>query len=62
MTTIHHYTDSEIVHMVVSPQKDGSEEENSDENVEDVRERISIDKLIKNWSFSVTIYTVYIES
>ena len=43
VTTIHHYTDSEIVYMVVSPQKNSSEEENSDENEEGVRERIYID-------------------
>ena len=36
VTTIHYFTDSEIVHMVVSPEKNGS-----DENEEDVRERIS---------------------
>ena len=40
MPTIHHFTDSEIVHMVVSAEKNGNEE--------DVRERISIDRLIKN--------------
>ena len=31
------------VHMFVSPEKNGSEEENSDKNEEGVRERISID-------------------
>ena len=49
-TTIRHYTDSEIVHMVVSPEKNGNEEEISDENEEGVREQIYIDKLIKNCS------------
>ena len=62
MTTIHHYTDSEIVHMVVSPEKNGNEEESSDKNEEDMRERVSIDRLIKNCSNFVTIYTTYIES
>ena len=62
VTSIHHYTDSEIVHMVVSSEKNGSEEESSDENEEDVRERIYIDKLIKNCNHFVTIYTTYIES
>ena len=46
--TIHHYTDSEIVHMVVSPEKNSSEEESNDENEKDVTERVSIDRLIKN--------------
>ena len=44
---IHHYTDSKIVHMV-SPEKNVSGEESSDENEEGVRERIYINKLIKN--------------
>ena len=38
VATIHHYTDSENVHMVVS----------LDENEEGVRKLTSIDKLIKN--------------
>ena len=50
MPTIHHYTDSEIVQMVVSPEKNGSEEESRDENEEGVREQTYIDKLIKNCS------------
>ena len=37
--TIHHYTDSEIVQMVVNPEKNGSEEESRDENEEGVREQ-----------------------
>ena len=45
--TIHHYTDFEIVHLVVSPEKNGSEEENSEGNEEDVREQIYVDRLIK---------------
>ena len=49
VTTVHHYTVSEIVHILVSPEKNDSEEESSDEN-EGVRERISIDRLIKNCS------------
>ena len=36
--------------MVLSPEKNGSEEESSDENEEDVREQIYIDRLIKNCS------------
>ena len=47
---IHHYTDSVIVHMVVSPEKNGSEIENSDGKEEDGRERIYIDNIIKNCS------------
>ena len=50
MPTIHHYTDSEIIYIVVSSEKNGSEEKSSDENEEGVRERISIDRLIKNCS------------
>ena len=45
--------------MVVSPEKNVSEEESSNENEEGVRERIYIDKLIKNCSNFVTIYTAY---
>ena len=30
VTTIHHYTDSKIVHIFVSPEKYGSEEQSSD--------------------------------
>ena len=44
---VHHYTDSEIVEMVISPEKQASEGESSDENEEDITERISIDRLIQ---------------
>ncbi|KAG7157331.1 putative Jerky protein-like 71 [Homarus americanus] len=48
--TVHHYTDSEIVDMVKSPERNActgsDEDETSEENEEDVRERISIDRLI----------------
>ncbi|KAG7171893.1 putative Jerky protein-like 65 [Homarus americanus] len=48
--TAHHYTDSEIVDMVKSPERNActgsDEDENSEENEEDVRDRISIDRLI----------------
>ena len=57
---IHHYTDSEIIHMVVSPEKNGSEEESSDENEEGVRERIYIDRLIKNCSTFLLQYRQHI--
>ena len=47
--TVHHYTDSEIVVMVENPEKndctDNDKDESSDENKEDVGERIFIDKL-----------------
>ena len=56
VTTIHHYTDSEIVQMVVSPEKNDSEEESSDGNEEGVRERISIDRLSNNWSHFLLQY------
>ena len=59
MLTIHHYTDSEIAYMVVSPEKNGSKEENSDENV-DVRERIFINRLIKNCSNFLLQYIQHI--
>ena len=35
--TIHYYIASKIVHMIVSPKKNASEEESSDENLEGVR-------------------------
>ena len=60
VATIHHYTDSEILHMVVSPEKNVSEEESSDENEEGVRERISIDRLIKNCSNFLLQYIQHI--
>ncbi|XP_042230430.1 jerky protein homolog-like [Homarus americanus] len=48
--TVHHYTDSEIVDMVKSPERNActgsDEDESSEENEEDVRDRISIDTLI----------------
>lgn len=45
--TVHHYTDSEIVDMVVHPERNKSyENESSDENEEEWKERISIDRLI----------------
>lgn len=45
--TVHHYTDSEIVDMVVHPERNKSyEDESSDENEEEWKERISIDRLI----------------
>ena len=60
--TIHHYTDSKIVHVVVSREKNDSEEERSDENEEGVTERIYFDKLIKNCSnFWYNIYNIYIQ-
>ncbi|XP_072254361.1 tigger transposable element-derived protein 2-like [Pyxicephalus adspersus] len=46
---VYHYTDSEIVDMVRSLERNtrtGDEDESSDENEEDVREKISIDRLI----------------
>ena len=57
VTTIHHYTDSEIVHIVLRPEKNSS-----DENEEGVREQISIDRLIQSCSHFVTIYTGIIYS
>ncbi|KAG7166498.1 Tigger transposable element-derived protein 1-like 111 [Homarus americanus] len=46
--TVHHYTDSEIVDMVKSPERNActgsDEDESSEENEEDVRDRISIDR------------------
>ncbi|KAG7174714.1 Jerky protein-like 11, partial [Homarus americanus] len=48
--TVHHSTDSEIVDMVKSPERNActgsDEDESSEENEEDVRDRISIDRLI----------------
>ncbi|KAG7163490.1 Jerky protein-like 7 [Homarus americanus] len=48
--TVHHYTDSEIVDMVKSPERNActgsDEDESSEEDEEDVRDRISIDRLI----------------
>ncbi|KAG7154894.1 Tigger transposable element-derived protein 2-like 2, partial [Homarus americanus] len=48
--TVHHYTDSEIVDMVKSPERNtctgSDEDESSEENEKDVRDRISIDRLI----------------
>ncbi|KAG7163044.1 putative Jerky protein-like 67 [Homarus americanus] len=48
--TVHHYTDSEIVDMVKSPERNActgsDEDESSEENEEDVSKRISIDRLI----------------
>ena len=38
--TFHHYTDSEIMHTVVSPQQLTSGGESSDENEEDVTNRL----------------------
>ncbi|KAG7166753.1 Jerky protein-like 12 [Homarus americanus] len=50
VSTVHHYTDSEIVDMVKSPERNActgsDEDESSEENEEDVRDRISIDRLI----------------
>ena len=60
VTTIHQYTDSESVYVVVSPEKNGSEEENSDENEKGVREQISIDRLIKNCSNFLLQYIQHI--
>ena len=60
MPTIHHYTNSESVHIFVSPEKNGSEEESSDKNEEGVRERISIDWLIKNCSNFLLQYIQHI--
>ena len=60
VTTIHHYTDSEIAHMVISLEKNGSEEESSDENEEDVRERITTDSLNKNCSHFLLQYIQHI--
>ena len=48
--TIHHYTDSESLHIVISTEKNGNEEESSGENEENVRERISIDRLSMNYN------------
>ena len=62
VTTIHYYTDSESFHMVVSPEKNGSEEESSDENKKGVRERIYIDKLIKSCSHFLLQYIQDIQS
>ena len=44
--------------MVVSLEKNDSEEESRDKNEEDVRERISIDWLIKNCSHFLLQYIV----
>ncbi|KAG7164338.1 cleavage and polyadenylation specificity factor subunit 2-like [Homarus americanus] len=48
--TVHHYTDSEIVDMVKIPERNActssDEDESSEENEEDVRERISIDRVL----------------
>ncbi|XP_042215855.1 uncharacterized protein LOC121861977 [Homarus americanus] len=45
-STVHHYTDVEIVQMVVNPETNNIGGESNDENEEEVAERMSIDKLV----------------
>ena len=46
-SVVHHYTYSVIEQIVISPHQQASEGENSDENEEDVADRVSIDRLIQ---------------